>query len=65
MRNAVWLLVLMLVTWFWSDGRLVFGFMPIGLFYHACVSIAAAVTWYLAIQFCWPTDLADEPREGS
>ena len=30
--------------WFWRTARpLVFGFMPIGLFYHACFSVAAAL----------------------
>jgi hypothetical protein len=40
--------------WFWSDKTLVFGFMPIGLAYHACFSIAAAAVWALAIKFAWP-----------
>ena len=49
--NGKWviaLLVLMLLVlhqdnWFWEDGTLVFGFLPIGLFYHACISLAAAL----------------------
>ena len=31
--------------WFWSDGRLLFGFLPIGLGYHALISLAAAGLW--------------------
>ena len=54
---VVLLIVLHQDNWFWNDGRLVFGFMPIGLFYHACISIAAAVTWYLAIKLAWPAEL--------
>src|SRR5262245_42201383 len=31
-------------VWFWGTARpLVFGFVPIGLFYHACFSVAAAL----------------------
>ena len=59
MRYIIWLLVLVLLiihqdNWFWNDPRLVFGFIPVGLFYHACISIAAATIWYLAIRFAWP-----------
>ena len=66
MRYAVWLLVLLLLilhqdNWFWSNRQLVFGFVPIGLFYHACISIAAGITWFLAIQFAWPTELDAAP----
>ena len=66
MRYTVWLLVLLLLilhqdNWFWSNPQLVFGFMPIGLFYHACISIAAGITWFLAIQFAWPAGLDAAP----
>ncbi|MEM6799534.1 MAG: DUF3311 domain-containing protein [Planctomycetota bacterium] len=62
MQKLVWALVVLLVIlhqdfWFWESETLVFGFMPVGLFYHACISVAASVTWFLAIKFCWPTDL--------
>ena len=52
------LLVLHQDNWFWTDGTLVFGFLPIGLFWHACISLAAAVTWYLATKIAWPLDEA-------
>ena len=57
----VWGLVLLLLiihqdNWFWDDNTLVFGFMPIGLLYHAGISVAAATTWYLATLFAWPVD---------
>ena len=68
MKYAVWLMVLLLVVlhqdnWLWQDKRLVFGFIPIGLFYHACISMAATVTWYLATIFAWPDELADVEQE--
>ncbi len=47
--------------WWWDDSdTLVFGFMPVGLAYHAGVSVAAAIGWALAVRYCWPTDI-DEP----
>lgn len=66
MQKFVWALVFLLVilhqdNWFWDDGTLVLGFLPIGLAYHACISIAASVTWFLATRFCWPDDEELEP----
>lgn len=61
MKYAVWgLLVFLFVIhqdiWFWSNSYLVFGFIPIGLAYHACISLGAAFTWYLATLYAWPLD---------
>lgn len=62
---VVWGLVLLLVilhqdNWFWDNGTLVFGFMPVALLYHACISIGAGITWFLATRFAWPEYLADD-----
>ncbi len=57
------LLVLHQDNWFWTDGRLVFGFIPIGLFYHACLSVAAALVWWWATKFCWPTETGETASE--
>lgn len=62
MKYVVWGLVLALIilhqdVWFWTDKTLVFGFIPIGLFYHACISLAAGITWYLATLYAWPAEL--------
>jgi hypothetical protein len=59
MRKIVWLLVIVLFVahqdfWFWNDRTLVLGFMPIGLFYHAMFSLAAAGVWLMAVKFAWP-----------
>ncbi len=64
MRYVVWGLVALLLVlhqdvWYWDDKTLVFGFMPITLFYHACISIGAGVTWFLATKFAWPEVLED------
>jgi hypothetical protein len=43
--------------WWWDDSdTLVSGFLPIGLAYHAGVSIVAAVLWAMAVKYCWPHD---------
>ena len=66
-------LVLVLIVlhqdfWFWTDDRRVWGFLPIGLFYHACLSVGATLVWLLATKIAWPTELIDEvasEAEGS
>jgi hypothetical protein len=65
MKLVVWGLVLLLAVihqdvWFWNDDRLVFGFLPITLAYHASISIAASIVWFLAINFAWPEGLDEE-----
>ena len=72
MKYVVWGLVVALMilhqdVWFWEDKTLVLGFIPIGLFYHACISVGAGITWYLATIYAWPADLeqAANPVEGS
>lgn len=42
--------------WFWDDPTLVAGFLPVGLFYHACISLAAGLVWFMATLFIWPRD---------
>jgi uncharacterized protein DUF3311 len=47
--------------WFWRTARpLVFGFMPIGLFYHACFSVAASLLMWLLVTHAWPAHLEEE-----
>ncbi len=48
-------------VWFWDTARpLVFGFLPIGLFYHAAYSVAVAGLMVLLIRFAWPAELERE-----
>lgn len=64
---VVLLLILHQDNWFWTDDRLVFGFMPMGMFWHVCISIGAAATWALATKIAWPVhedSAASTPREG-
>ena len=47
--------------WNWYDARpLVFGFVPIGLAYHAAFSVACAVVLGLLVTYAWPSHLEDE-----
>ena len=50
--------------WFWRTARpLVFGFLPIGLFYHACFSVAAALLLGALVKYAWPGHLDDEAQD--
>jgi Protein of unknown function (DUF3311) len=44
--------------WFWREARpLVFGFMPIGLFYHAAYTLAVSALMGLLVRRHWPAHL--------
>jgi uncharacterized membrane protein SpoIIM required for sporulation len=44
--------------WFWNDARpLVFGVLPIGLFYHAAFTIACSAVLWLLVTVAWPGHL--------
>lgn len=47
--------------WFWRTARpLIFGFIPIGLFYHAFFTLAASFVMWLLIKHAWPSHLEKE-----
>lgn len=47
--------------WNWRTAYpLVFGFVPIGLFYQACFSVASALLMWLLVSQAWPQHLEDE-----
>ncbi len=48
-------------VWFWTDRRLVFGFVPVGLAYHAAYSVLAAFVMAILVKVAWPRHL--EPVE--
>ncbi len=44
--------------WNWKKATpLVFGFLPIGLAYHAAYSLLAAATMAILVKFAWPSHL--------
>jgi len=52
--------------WNWTNKELVFGFLPVGLAYHAGYSVLAAITMALLVKFAWPKHLEDvEPHESN
>lgn len=59
MSRPLIVLVLLLIilhqdNWLWTNDYLVLGFIPIGLFYHACISLAASAVWFWATKYAWP-----------
>ena len=57
---AVVLLVLHQDFWNFSEYKpLVFGFLPIGLAYHAVYSFACAGLMFLLVTFAWPKHLEE------
>src|ERR687893_191705 len=46
--------------WNWTDRRLVFGVIPVGLFYHGCFSAAASLLMWALVKFAWPAELERE-----
>jgi hypothetical protein len=65
----VFLAILHQDFWWWNDIEpLALGFLPIGLAYHALISILAGVGWAFAVHYCWPKNLDDAdyvPTPGS
>lgn len=52
--------------WFWDTARpLAFGVLPIGLFYHVCYSLAAAVVMWLLVRYAWPTHLEQDVEHAN
>jgi hypothetical protein len=49
-------------VWFWRDARpLVFGFLPVGLAYHALYCIAVSALMWTLTRVAWPAHLEDAP----
>ena len=46
--------------WFWREARpLAFGFLPIGLFYHAAFTVATSAVLWLLVKVAWPSHLEE------
>lgn len=49
-------------VWFWNAARpLVFGFLPVGLAYHAAYCVAVAVLMWALTRYAWPQELDSLP----
>ena len=51
--------------WLWGDGSLLFGFLPVGLGYHAAYSIVVALFWWWVVRAVWPADLDGPDDEAA
>ena len=52
--------------WFWNAARpLVFGFLPVGLFYHAVYSLAVAGLMWALVRFAWPAGLEADAESAA
>jgi hypothetical protein len=60
-RTALYLALVLLFLlhqdfWFWSDATLLFGFLPVGLAYHALYCVVTSLLWYLIVTYNWPEE---------
>ena len=68
-NKVIWIIFIVLFFlhqdfWNWDNRDLVFGFMPVGLAYHAGFSIAAALLWASAVKWAWPSDIEEWADEA-
>jgi uncharacterized oligopeptide transporter (OPT) family protein len=74
MRAAKTLLLTLLVIavyvlhqdfWNWKQTEpLIFGFLPVGLAYHAGYSVLAAILMAILVRFAWPKHLESVQPQG-
>jgi hypothetical protein len=51
--------------WFWdTPNPLFFGFLPVGLFYHLCYTLAVSVLMWLLVKYAWPVQLEERAGES-
>ena len=51
--------------WFWRAATpIVFGFLPIGLFYHLCYTLVISILMWALVKYAWPSHLEDEDKEA-
>jgi Protein of unknown function (DUF3311) len=49
--------------WFWRNARpLVFGFLPVGLAYHAAYCLASTLLMWALTRLAWPAHLEEDSR---
>ena len=63
-----WFLVVLVIVlyalhqdvWFWRTAQpIVWGFLPVGLFYHICFTLAVSGLMWLLVKFAWPAQLEE------
>jgi hypothetical protein len=52
--------------WFWrAAAPIVFGFLPVGLFYHICYTLVISALMWALVKYVWPSHLEDEDKEAN
>ena len=52
--------------WLWTEARpLLFGLIPVGLFYHICYTAGVAAIMWLLVRYAWPAHLEDQSDHRS
>ena len=52
--------------WFWRSARpLLFGFLPPGIWYHLCFTLAVSLVMWILIRRVWPAHLEEELGDQS
>ena len=52
--------------WFWRRAHpLILGFIPVGLFYHACYTVVTALVMWMLVRQAWPSHLEEDAEKGS
>ena len=50
--------------WNWKNADLIFGFLPVGMAYHAAYSVLAAIMMAILVKCAWPEHLEKtEPED--
>ncbi len=50
--------------WFWRTAEpIVFGLLPIGIFYHACYTLAVSLVMWLIVKYAWPEHLERDEED--
>jgi len=57
---VILLIILHQDNWNWDNTNLVFGVIPVTLFYHMCISVGASLVWFLATKIAWPDELEEK-----
>lgn len=51
--------------WYWRTARpLVFGVLPIGLFYHAAYTVVTSLALWWLVHLVWPSHLEPDRGQG-
>jgi hypothetical protein len=52
--------------WFWRAATpIVFGFLPIGLFYHVCYTLVISALMWALVRHAWPSHLEEQANPES